>query len=168
MKVNPAFAQDFLCHNFGTMNQRKYIISAVLVLLFGTAIYFGFKKLSQGKDVEHPEKNIDMDEPVDTLIQSQQRGKMLFMSKCASCHHIFKDLTGPVLAGVTDRWPNKKELFAFIRNPAAVMARNSYARKQKLKFRSMMPLFPDLTDKEIQDILNYIVSQERAKKNVTP
>ena len=143
-------------------------MSAVLVLVVGTAIYFGFKKLLQGKDVAKSEKNTDMDEPIDTLPQSQQNGKMLFMSKCASCHHVFKDMTGPALAGVTERWPNKKELFAFIRNPWEVMARNAYARKQKAKFGSMMTAFPDLTDKEIQDILNYIKRQEKIQKKVIP
>ena len=30
-------------------------------------------------------------------------GKLLFWSKCASCHNVFKDGTGPALAGFEER-----------------------------------------------------------------
>jgi cytochrome c2 len=33
-----------------------------------------------------------------------QNGQALFSSNCASCHAIKKDLTGPALAGVEERW----------------------------------------------------------------
>ena len=35
---------------------------------------------------------------------SAQDGKAVFQSKCASCHVMGKDLTGPNLVGVLDRW----------------------------------------------------------------
>jgi cytochrome c1 len=143
-------------------------MSAVLVLVVGFAIYIGFKKFPQGKDAVNSENINDTDKSIDTLTQSQQNGKKLFMSMCASCHAIFKDMTGNAMAGVEARWPMKKELFAFIRNPFEAMAKNSKLRKLKEKYGSMMTAFPNLTDKEIQDILNYIKSQEQAQKNGIP
>jgi mono/diheme cytochrome c family protein len=35
-------------------------------------------------------------------------GKKLFQDNCASCHSVFKDLTGPALSGVTQRITDKK------------------------------------------------------------
>jgi mono/diheme cytochrome c family protein len=88
------------------MNQKKYIMSAVLVLVVGFIIYIGFKKIPPGKDVVNPENIIDNNKTIDTLTQSQQNGKMLFMGKCATCHAIFKN-DGDIsrLLGFTEREP---------------------------------------------------------------
>jgi cytochrome c2 len=140
-------------------------MSAILLVVVGAMIYIGFNKFSKKGDVVNSENIIDNDLPFDTLTQSQQNGKRLFMSMCASCHAIFKDMTGNAMAGVEARWPNQKELFAFIRNPYQAMAKNSKLRKLKEKYGSMMTAFPALTDKDIQDILNYIKNEEKNKKN---
>ncbi|MFW1411035.1 c-type cytochrome, partial [Vibrio parahaemolyticus] len=52
---------------------------------------------------------------------SAQDGKALFSANCASCHQVHKKLTGPALAGVEDRWPDKKKLHAWIHNSAAFL-----------------------------------------------
>ena len=38
-----------------------------------------------------------------------QDGKAIFTAKCASCHIMGKDFTGPNLQGVLDRWGGNKE-----------------------------------------------------------
>lgn len=87
-----------------------------------------------------------------------QEGKALFNQKCASCHAIDKKLIGPALAGVEDRWPDKGQLYSWIRNSAAVIksgyprAVEVYNEYQKIQ----MTAFPELTDKNIDDILAYI------------
>lgn len=53
--------------NFIILNQHKYIMSAVLVLVVGAAIYLGFRKFPQVKDSENTSTLIDYDEPIDTL-----------------------------------------------------------------------------------------------------
>ena len=89
-----------------------------------------------------------------------QDGKTLFQTNCASCHQVHKKLTGPALAGVEDRWPNKKNLYAWIRNSAAflktgdVYANNLYNEYNKVA----MNQFTALTDKEIDALLGYIKS----------
>ena len=50
-----------------------------------------------------------------------QDGKALFSANCASCHAVNKKLTGPALAGVEDRWPDKQNLYAWIKNSAAFL-----------------------------------------------
>lgn len=89
---------------------------------------------------------------------SAQDGKALFAQNCASCHAVNKDLTGPALKGVEDRWPDKKLLYKWIRNnqeviksgyPYAVNLYNAWNKTQ-------MNLFTSLTDAEIDAILKYI------------
>lgn len=92
-----------------------------------------------------------------------EQGKELFMSNCASCHAVKKDLVGPALAGVQDRWPNKKLLYKYIRNSETVIKENSYAKELWLKWnKTVMTAFPNLKDAEIAAILAYI--DEKAKQ----
>lgn len=86
-----------------------------------------------------------------------ETGKKLFYGKCASCHMINKDMTGPALKGVEDRWPDKEKLYAFIRNSEEVIRNDKYARELWLEWNQtrMLP-HPDLTDGDIAAILGYI------------
>jgi len=87
-----------------------------------------------------------------------QDGKALFSANCASCHAVNKKLTGPALAGVEDRWPDKKNLYAWIKNSAAFLktgdpyANNLYNEYNKVAMNS----FPGLSDADIDAILAYI------------
>lgn len=87
-----------------------------------------------------------------------QDGKALFQQNCASCHAANKKLTGPALAGVEDRWPEKKNLYAWIKNSAAFLKTGDpYANKLYQEYNKVaMNLFPSLTDKDIDAILAYI------------
>ncbi len=87
-----------------------------------------------------------------------QDGKQLFNQKCASCHAVDKNLVGPALKGVEERWADRGQLYAWIRNSAAVIksgyprAVEVYEQYNKLQ----MTAFPELTDKDIDAILGYI------------
>lgn len=87
-----------------------------------------------------------------------QDGKVLFQQKCASCHAANKVIVGPALAGVEDRWPNKAELYGWIRNSAALIkaghprAVEVYNQYNKIQ----MTAFPELKDADIDAILAYI------------
>lgn len=96
------------------------------------------------------------------------KGKSLFMGKCASCHTIFKNLTGPGLIGFEDRgpWPERKNVYAWIRNPSAFMQKNKYTRELKAQYGSMMTAFPDLTDEEVDAICAYIIQNSVAAKYI--
>lgn len=89
-----------------------------------------------------------------------QDGKALFQTNCASCHQVHKKLTGPALAGVEERWPNKKNLYAWIRNSAAFLKTgDAYANNLYNEYNKVaMNQFPGLTDGEIDAILGYIKS----------
>jgi cytochrome c2 len=89
---------------------------------------------------------------------SAQEGKQLFNSNCASCHALDKKLTGPPLRGVTGRgpWGDRKELYAWVHNPAAYMTKDPYTKGLQVEYGAIMQAFPQLADKQIDAIIDYI------------
>lgn len=96
-------------------------------------------------------------------------GKTLFLSRCASCHNIFKEGAYPPLENIEQRhkWSDHNELLKWINNPAGYMANDSYTQGLKAKFGSMMTAFGDIKLKDVDDIVAYI-NDEVAKKNSAP
>ena len=95
-------------------------------------------------------------------------GKALFMGKCASCHNVLKDGTGPALKGLEERhkWADHKELVKWINNPSAYMATDAYTQGLKAKYGSMMTAFADVTVKDVDNVVAYINDASVVK--VTP
>jgi cytochrome c2 len=98
--------------------------------------------------------------------QDPKKGEALFKDNCASCHSrdMKKDMTGPALAGVADRWSKfpKSELYDWIRNSSGVLAdasykSHSYAKGLYASYNgTVMTPFPALTDEDIEGLLVYI------------
>ena len=93
--------------------------------------------------------------------QDVSAGKALFQSNCTSCHAVNKQVVGPALAGVQDRWSDQKMLHSWIRNnkqvldagyPYAVGLYNQYNKQA-------MNVFSSFTDKDIDNILAYVKSE---------
>lgn len=85
-----------------------------------------------------------------------QQGKQLFLSRCASCHMVNKEMTGPALKGAEGRWQDKQKLYAFIRNSQEIIGKDKYARELWLQYNQTIMLpHPDLTDQQIDQILGY-------------
>lgn len=90
---------------------------------------------------------------------SAQDGKAIFQGTCASCHSVFKDLTGPALGGVTTRgpWTDRKKIYEWVHNPAKFMANDPYTQGLKSKFGgAMMTAFDNLSEKEIDAVIEYV------------
>ncbi|WP_207511353.1 c-type cytochrome [Longitalea luteola] len=88
-----------------------------------------------------------------------QDGRAIFQDNCASCHAVFKDLTGPALGGVTTRgpWTDRKKLYDWVHNPAKFMASDPYTQGLKQKFGgAVMTAFPTLSEKEIDAVIDYV------------
>jgi mono/diheme cytochrome c family protein len=88
-------------------------------------------------------------------------GKQIFTANCASCHKMGADMTGPDLNGVESRWPDRGHLRQWIKNwevavtngwPEAVTAQNIKGTK--------MNAFEFLTDKQLDDVIEYITTWE--------
>jgi cytochrome c2 len=97
-------------------------------------------------------------------------GKALFMSKCASCHNIFKEGAYPNLVKLEERhkWADHNELLKWVNNPAGYMANDPYTQGLKAKYGSMMTAFPDLKLKDIDDIVAYINDEVKKSETVKP
>lgn len=94
-------------------------------------------------------------------------GKQLFMQSCASCHHPFKDGTGPALFGAEERIGDINIYYKYVNNPAAMTVCNPYFQELKQKFGGvLMQDFPNLTHKDIDAII-YYVNKEGGKQNGT-
>ncbi len=97
---------------------------------------------------------------VSVLSGHAQDGKTLFNSKCAACHSVFIQLTGPALGGFQDRengkWTDINELTSWIRNPVGYMQNDAYTSGLKDQFNINMQAFPDIQEEEVSAIAAYI------------
>jgi cytochrome c551/c552 len=75
------------------------------------------------------------------------------------CHSLNEDKIGPALAGATQRWGgDTSQLKGFIKNAQSVInSGDAYAISLYNKWnRSNMPAFPNLTDQELNALLEYL------------
>ena len=87
-----------------------------------------------------------------------QDGKALFMSRCASCHIMGKDFTGPNLAQVSSKWGSHDELVLWIKNWMKAIQSGSKraAEIQNFNASASMQVFEGgLSDPEIDAIIQY-------------
>ena len=91
---------------------------------------------------------------------SAQDGKALFMSKCASCHQLDKDGTGPMLRGIIEKDPYNGDItkiYNWLRNVGTLLKTDQYYIDLKKKFGSEMLPFPEssLSNAEIDAIIKF-------------
>jgi len=102
--------------------------------------------------------------PIDTVpkLANILSGKNSFV-KCASCHQVFKDATGPSLLGIEKRgpWSDRNKLLGFINNPSKFVVTDSYSQDLKKKFGSVMPGYPDFTMTDLDNLLEFLENEER-------
>ena len=88
----------------------------------------------------------------------------VYKRKCASCHLVTKDITGPKLIGVLDKIPNEKWFELYIKNEDSLLKNgDEYANKiSKFSIVKNAHYFNDLTNKEINILNNY--TKKHSKK----
>lgn len=95
-------------------------------------------------------------------------GKTLFQQNCQTCHALNKALTGPALAGVAGRgpWGDRKELYKWIHNPAGYIAsdKTGYTKGLQEQYKALMTSFPQLSEKDIDNIVAYIEAPPAEEK----
>ena len=107
-----------------------------LFALFFFVFFFSFSSNSQDVDIA--------------------KGKSLFNANCAACHKLNKNLVGPKLAGVTDKY-EKEWLYTWIKNSSAMIKSGDeravavWEEWNKLA----MNAFPQLSNEDIDNILAY-------------
>lgn len=102
-------------------------------------------------------------------------GKALFKSQCQSCHLPDKKMTGPALQNVSLRWEadgdhqgksGKEWLYEWVRNNNAVLeSGHPYANALYQEYgKSVMSLFPQLSNDDIDGILYYADNFDKGAK----
>ena len=148
--------------------QIGYIINAFLIVFL---IFLGSLLIRKIGSVKSANDNLTVEidnnktEISPALSKSAANGKLLFLSKCASCHVLFKDMTGPGLIGFEDRgpWSNRKNLYEWIRNPSEFMKKDLFTQELKKQYGSMMIGFSDLSNEQIDAICDYINQSENIR-----
>ncbi len=91
------------------------------------------------------------------VAQDVAAGKAIFSTKCASCHAINSKVIGPALAGVEDRWVDRKLLIKWVQNfSAAVATGDPYSIAMAGFSSTEMQKFPELKDADVESVLAYI------------
>ena len=89
-------------------------------------------------------------------------GKKLFNANCAACHKLDKKVVGPALGGVTERRENAW-LKSWIKDNAAFQKVDADAKEMANFSPTAMTPFPQLSDKDIDDILAYTAAPPKKK-----
>jgi len=94
--------------------------------------------------------------------QDVAEGRTLFKGKCASCHALDHDATGPALTPKMSL--DETYLVAWIKNNVALRASGNAQAIEAAKFSaSEMTAFPTLTDEQIKSIIAYAKEGEPKK-----
>ncbi|MBL7762470.1 MAG: cytochrome c [Chitinophagaceae bacterium] len=139
--------------------QVNYIIYAMLLSLSLLIGYFFIDKIASTKLLNQNQSSISdtkIKKPIPPMSESVVLGKTYFNNKCAPCHQIHKD--DPSILGFEQRgpWSDRQNLYSWVRNPEAFMKNDKYTQELKARYGSTMLAFPDLSDMEIDAIVDYI------------
>jgi mono/diheme cytochrome c family protein len=124
----------------------KVLLKSLTIILF-----FAFSLSSHSQEVDEAR---------------QKEGRKLFRNLCSTCHKLDKKLVGPKLGAVEERRENSW-LKSWIKNNAEFQKVNTEAAEAALYSATAMNAFPQLTDKNIDDILYYTTVGE-IKKTPAP
>ena len=91
-----------------------------------------------------------------------EEGKSIFMSRCAACHNVNKNMTGPALSGV-DLRRSIDWIISFVQSSQSMVKKGdttAIALFEKFK-RIQMPDHADLTNQNIKNIVAYIKAESK-------
>lgn len=94
---------------------------------------------------------------------SAQDGEALFNSKCATCHQPHKDMTGPKLYEVRQKWEEggaqEGSIYQWVKNFQVAIANDPYAKEVSAWSPTNMTIFADLSNEQIDAIFDYVDAQ---------
>ncbi|MFT4831738.1 MAG: mono/diheme cytochrome c family protein [Psychroserpens sp.] len=122
-------------------------ISLVAFLLFSTSLFAQEEAVAADTEVV-AEATASAVDP--------EKGKQLFNQNCAACHALDRKMTGPALAGVTERH-DREWLYTWIKNSAGMIkSGDAAALKIYNEYnQAAMTAFPTLSNTDIDNILAY-------------
>ena len=145
------------------MNQIKYLIYSCLLIIALLTGYFFFSLIPSKRTTEKSKIDNILNDAV--TAQPPSKGKELFQQNCQTCHGLDKKLSGPGLRGITKRgpWSDRKNLYKWVKNPAAFIPTTPYTKALQKDYGQIMPSFPQLTEKDVDEIIAYIEESRLAQ-----
>lgn len=135
----------------GTTILNSHYMIKILPLLLLTAsalLIFSCQNLSRAK--------WDL---ISTDSTSISNGSVLFEKDCKSCHSFRSGGIGPSLGEVT-KVVSPKWIMDFIKGPnALIQAKDKRADSLFVRFKTIMPSFPNFSEEQMDDILSFMYSQ---------
>ena len=152
------------------MSQIKYLVHAVVLLVGLSLAVFTVAKLSSVEFIAQKPMMIDyVDKPAVATVSINAEGKKLFEDNCHTCHSLHQtdnfnfesiETRGP--------WVDRKNLIAWIKNPAMMIPKFQYTKDLVEQFNGqVMPAFSHLTDAQIEAISDYIKSYSPLATSLT-
>lgn len=138
---------------FRHSNLRLLLLSVVFLLSFSTLTFSQEEQVSP--DAE--ESAAEVVEAPGSELGDAAKGRALFNSLCAACHRPYSKSIGPALNGITEK-QSVEWITSWIRNSPAMIASGDAAAVAIFEeYNKMpMPVFPQLSDAEIGDMLAYV------------
>jgi len=95
--------------------------------------------------------------------QDAKAGESLFKAKCAACHKLYKNMTGPALYGVSEKY-EREWLYKWINNSQALIKSGDAqaVAVYEANGNKVMNAFPELSTTDIDNILAYTDTEKPA------
>lgn len=109
------------------------------------------------------------EQPIPQNPIGETTGESLFVMKCAVCHHVFKDGTGPPLHNVRKKWQKNGAgdmIYSFVRNWEEAVKKSIYAEGVAKMKPSNKVINPDLSDAQLDMIFDWIDTQENENQQL--
>lgn len=139
-------------------NKIIWLSSIFLLIAIGIA-FVAYTQIEQNQ----PQCATEIPEPFcgteSLLSENAQKGKNLFNANCASCHKLYKKMTGPSFKGLVQngRYPSKEYFYDYVRNEQKLIDNNDeYAKAINDEYSYDYVHQFELTDTEIEQLLEYI------------
>ena len=140
------------------MKKVKFRRSVSRILLVSAIFLVSFPTLSYGQEGVAPsEETAATADAASSDLGDPEKGKSLFNTNCAACHRPYKKMTGPALHGVTERL-DRQWLYDWIHNSTALIEAGDPEAVAIFEEYNGSPMthFPQLSEKDIDDILAYV------------
>ncbi len=148
-----------------SLRNIRILITCSWILLLGAAgilVYGMFHNNTVVEKEMHVCGNSDIH--IDKLSPGYDKGKQLFQSHCASCHHLLKDATGPAMkTAMTNRdalWLRK-----FLINPK-FKPKDEQSKEMRKMWNDMECMkFPEMTNADADSLFLYITNRSNSVPN---
>lgn len=151
---------------FTTTNKLLNIVIILLILLAAGFVYIlslrseieQLENTQQSKSNSYP-FGCGTSSPIST--NNNRRAQQLWETNCASCHHLYKDVSAKSMIGLEDRIPSKDWFINFMYSPdSMIKSKDPYTLSLFDSTNMKMPGFAWMHDSDITIMYDYLTSIE--------